>query len=799
MTYAIQRDSVIRTRQDLLVVGVRECQNHYASLVQQLLTRTNEFDHADWVKTSTTVNANTIVAPDGTTTAEEVIFNATADAIAQTPASPAVAVTSRAFTGSVWMKIPTGTQQCRIRVTNVAGTETGETVCALTTTWQRFWAHKLFSAVPVDNVVFRIIRVDASGDTVTTLHAWGGQLYRNPSDRDAQKYFPTVTRSAEAAATVAVNASRCNIADNGDGFRCHYSRPTCQDVDNFNAGHTWETTAAMQGLREFRFCRQDAPLPLAGADVMPYLVKAPVAAQEIDPERAVTVNERITFEFEDDAGPGLWNARQSVEGGLVNTATGAGTFWRRWSAIYRNYGNPDGYLKLLKGYVEAGAVESDFQSRGKYLIRNYETDDRRVRLVCGDRLKLTRKSIPAKITNNNYINGPLAAGDLTLTCDDGTELTEPSADYTPVIVLDPDTATEEKCNVTAIVGNVLTVQRGRWGTAAVAHTNTQITFHENAEFGTERTNPALAALGANIIDSIVSLYKYSGLSAAEIDTTTLNAERDTWLPTTVDTTEGTSYGPLIRRSLSQVTDVETLVRELRTLGQVFVWVNNAQQITGRVFAPIQPGQTLTTLDDDSNFVAGTISVDDNDESRISRVLIAYNLPTSASSQYSVAEDFLEVRVDLDVDSEEREYYGDKRLRSILDQWLQPLDSKSAESFTTHILMRFRHGARMLSAQLEIKDDDIEIGDYVRVNTEHVQDVHGANLNSVMQVLKKREVRDNRILIDLLDTGLYHRYGFFAGAGLPVYTSATTAQKDYGFFGDAVGKVGSPLELGYHFW
>ena len=130
MTYAAQRDSLTRTRQDLVVLGVRECQNFYATLVQQLLTRTEEMDHADWVKTSVSVVANNATAPDGTMTADTVTFNATNDAIAQTVVG--TVVTSKAFTGSVYLRVPSGAQQVTIFVRNVAGTQYGATVCPLT-------------------------------------------------------------------------------------------------------------------------------------------------------------------------------------------------------------------------------------------------------------------------------------------------------------------------------------------------------------------------------------------------------------------------------------------------------------------------------------------------------------------------------------------------------------------------------------------------------------------------------------------------------------------------------------------
>lgn len=797
MTYQGQRDAIVRTRQDLLVLGVRECQNFYATTVQQRMQHTDEFDDAVWTKTSLTVTPDNATAPDGSLTADTVTFDATNDSISQVCA-PVFNVSSKAFTASIWMRVPSGSQTVTIYIHNLAETEGKTKQVTLTTTWQRFFVGKKFSATPTDNAVFKVIRT--AGDNATAVQMWRANLSRNVGDLDIEVPFPSTRRITEASTDLSVQVSRCSISDNGDGARCFYSRPTCQSFDDFNAGHTWEDTPRGRGIREYRLCRQNAPFPIAGVETLPYLVSAPVAAQEIDPERALTLNERAPFEFEDDSAPGLWNPRQQSEGALVNTATGVGTFWRRWAAIYRNYGNPEGYLKRLVGFVEAGATEADFQPRGTYLIRNYETSDRRITLTCADRLKLTRKSIPAKINQTNFIQGPLTSGATTITAFNASEITTPTADYTPVLIIDPGTAYEEKVNVTAIdlTTRQLTVQRGRWGTAAVAHAMTQIAFKESAEFGTERSNPSLEPLGENGIDIIIRLYKYAGLSASDIDSATLLSERDTWLPTSLDVTTGTHYGPLLRRSLTQITDVETLARELRALTLLFLWVDNNQKLTGKVFAPVAPGVTLTTLDDDSNFVAGTISVDDNDESRVSRCLIAYHLPPSVTSA-SVAEDFLEVRVDIDVDSEEREYYGEPRLRVLLDQWVMPLDFATAAYFTSHIISRFRHGARMMSAALEIKDDDVELGDFVQVNTKHVQDSFGNNLNSIMQIMKKRAVGDNRFAVDMLDTGLYHRYAFYSAPGLPDYPSATTAQRQYGFYGDANGKVGSPLEYGYYYW
>jgi hypothetical protein len=220
-------------------------------------------------------------------------------------------------------------------------------------------------------------------------------------------------------------------------------------------------------------------------------------------------------------------------------------------------------------------------------------------------------------------------------------------------------------------------------------------------------------------------------------------------------------------------------------------------VTGKLFAPVLPTDLPTAITDDANIIAGSVSVDDNDESRISRALIAYNLPAGGSADST--DDFTNIRIELDEDAEERQNYGEARLRVILTEWLQPSGGPSAEYFTQHLIERFRNGARLFSAKLELKDDAIGLGAYIQVNTKHVQDVHGNNLNSIMQVTKKKQLDDGTFEIEALDTGLLGRYGKYTPDGFADYTSATDTQKSYGYYSDDRGFVGSPVVPGYLYW
>src|SRR5712691_2030674 len=82
----------------------------------------------------------------------------------------------------------------------------------------------------------------------------------------------------------AVAPSTCHAVDAGNGSRCWYSRPTCQDPVDFRI--------STSGLKVFRFCLKNAPLPVQGQDIWPMIKSIDIASQKIDPERAVTINER---------------------------------------------------------------------------------------------------------------------------------------------------------------------------------------------------------------------------------------------------------------------------------------------------------------------------------------------------------------------------------------------------------------------------------------------------------------------------------------------------------------------------
>lgn len=799
--YDAQLAAGTRTPQDLLVLGVRYCANFYAQVVTEEIWGTEEFDSGIWTKSGgTTATAESATAPDGTLTADTLNFAAAADNIKQ--GSIANVSASHAFTGSVWLKAAApGTITIDLHDNAIA--EIATVQVNVTTSWTRFWNHKLFTGAATGSCYLRIRR--QAGD-LAAVYAWGANLYRNPGDVDRDVKFPYVKSFASFP-----SVSKCTAADAGDGSRCFYSFPTCQSPADFNVGNTYELEPGLKGIREFKFCRQDAAMALPDQDVMPLIRTLAQKPQEIDAQNSITKNEKLTVEMEDDAGPGLWDAYKSGDGAKVNTAApGAGHFWRRWRTIFRNYPNPAGYGIHKTGFVFAGAVEADFTQRGpgNYLIWNVEIgNDGRATITLTDRLKILKTKVPAKISSTNLLNGAINGVVTTLSVDDPTQISDPPADGTGQIP-NPPVAGEynvilqienEKMIVVSKTngGNPINVLRGRWGTTAAAHAD-NVAFTEVAEFGTEHTTPAQTPSGVNAMDCIVQALRMGGLAASGIDTARFTLEKE-WIPSTIDRTTGAETGVAFRRTLTEQVEVTKLVQELCEITMLNTFIDeDTQLVSGRLFAPARPSEVLVDLTESESFIAGSVSVDDNDISRFNQVLIGYNL--AAGKAGDSLEDYQNIHSRVDVDAQSAAGEGDKRYKTILTKWLRPGDSAYVDAVAGKLLSRFRRGAALVGFDLELKDDTLKLGAFAKVSTALLQLSTGATASSrIVQIIRKERVGPGRIRYKALDTGLFRRYAFWAPAATPDYNSCTADQKRYGFFGDAQNRVGTMKEDGYYVW
>jgi hypothetical protein len=812
MTYAAERDAMVKTPQAILSLAVTRCANWYATQVLEELWVTEEPIQATWIKSAgITVTTDTTTAPDGGPHGQTIAFAAAGDNIKD----PAIwsAAASNVFTGSVFLKASaSGTLTIDLHDTPIG--EIATVVVNVTTAWQRFWIHKSFTAGAGGAPYLRLRR--QAGD-LASVFMWGANMTKNPVGGDQEIRFPYTYNFASNPL-----AGSCRAADAGNGARCYYAPGGCQDPIHFNPGNDYEATPELQGLREYKFCLKQAPMPIKGALIRPMLVSHDQAAQEIDGIRGaiddsttggfVTKNEEVTYNLEDDENPGPWDLDKAAIGALTNTMAVGGSFFLRWLAIHPNYDNPRGYARLATGFVFPGAVEADFRQRMKGPILNVSVDsDGKVSVKATDGLGLTKFKIPAAISDSNLLQGPITSSQTTISVDDPSEISDPAPnaaaaetfdangvrtggpDWTVTLVFD-----SEKMNVISKTdgGNPITVTRGRWGTAAAAHAN-RIAFQEVAEFGTEQTVPGNPVLGMNYLDAKVVLYRRAGIPAAVINKAVISAEQATWCYSSIDNVFGVTSGTLCRRTVTDPTEIDQLLQEIDRDLVSYQFVDESGLVTTKVFAPPTPATVVVELTDVTNFIERTVSFEDIREARLSRIVVGWDLiPGNDGSKLS---DYLQREVAIEQEQETPGFFGAIRDRVMLSQWIPASDKVQARAIASRMLARFRQGARLVVGHLEAKDDDnVTIGSFVYGTTRVLQKPDGTPDRRLLHVVKKeRDADGSRMSITFLDTAILHRTIFIAPNGQPDYNSATEAQRRYWYIGDANNKVGTAKDDGYY--
>lgn len=129
-----------------------------------LLTYTEQFDNAAWQKNDgSSVTANAVVAPDGTTTADQIDLSASELSRVQQPLS---GQPTASYTFTVWLRVASGSVS--VRFSSSADLD----VITVTDTWQRFTSTKTITTPTQPNLTIR----NEAGGGAKTLYAWGASV-----------------------------------------------------------------------------------------------------------------------------------------------------------------------------------------------------------------------------------------------------------------------------------------------------------------------------------------------------------------------------------------------------------------------------------------------------------------------------------------------------------------------------------------------------------------------------------------------------------------------------------------------
>jgi hypothetical protein len=535
----------------------------------------------------------------------------------------------------------------------------------------------------------------------------------------------------------------CTATGTGDA-KCYNTRSTCKDSANFT------NTVG----KDYKFSLNEAPLPFQGETIRPYLAKDPsYLPTEIDPKKAVTVNSRVTMDFHDE--PDNDVGIDPYVSGRSAYPDAPGTFFLKLLA--RNPYYTGRKVTIKSGF--RGLVEGDYKSSRYILDQIKRLDNGGIRIICKDPLKWAdRVQIPAP-TSGKVTDNPLSSSATTVNCDDTTDYT--SSGWVRL--------KNEIIKYTGKTGTSFTgCTRGEFDTTAAEHKQN------------EKIQQCYVKEDTNVVDIILDIdQNHVGIVAADIDTTEFNAEKAAWLTQFTFT--------LVKSKPQKASEILTELLEQCTASQW--WSEEDQKLRFKVIAP--DIGTYDLLTDQSNNIK--VHVDDNEKSRISRVVVYYN--KDAIGDIKKPESYANAYIDWDVDAESADEYNESAIKTIYATGI--LTETIASVVASRYRRRFRNPAKKATVTLELKDSGIKTADFINLQTRYIQDVDGTEKARIYQVLKKRQKSPGQVEYTMLDTAWELNYGFIAPAGQPDWDGASSAQKLYAYIGDANNKLGTAKEDGFY--
>lgn len=844
MTYAANLAALDRTPQWLVYIYMTRCDNHYTvNTKPNLLLRSEDLTNAAWVSIGTP-----IITADAFTDSDGIVYDRIEDddaGVAEYKRQDSgVAAAGKTVTLSVMARRATP-GDVTISVSD-GGAEIGSLTAKVGATPIRLSVTKTFTGGAVGNMFVRLHPTD--GVAASTGIADFSQMQLTEGSF-ALAYQKTVAATAQT--------SICTATDQGDGARCCYSVPTCQDIANFKTTQSGPNP----GLRLFKFCLQGSPLVKDG--VLPLLKEPTFLGQEIDPAKSVTIRERVILNFLEDTQSGNFDADKLP--GLTNTST-TGHFWRRFREIYRNYSERRVVIKT--GFI--GDAESEYQTDFDGLMKDFKINSNGTATIeVVSKLSRVRRKIPNNISDTNTVRtGFVGFGrgvPFFIDVEDASEFTDPSklsANAEVLIEVGYDrefqlsgvvTFTEGSTSVTGsgtafvseiglelynriwaetddemhaeqissvasqtglnlvrpytgkggqaraqyrmsnfyqllavdVVNRRIQVQGGVWTTPNDRTYAPGIKIREVIWLGSES---ATAVTPEDAIDSAIRVLRRCGIPEADINVTALQAERDL-------AHSGTSRVDVIRLITEEI-DTSDLLQELQEIG-LFNVFQDGTQITGKAYYPPLPNVALPTYDEASGFIAGSQSVEDNDEdNRLTRTTVAFDKRGDLDGDKPGH--YFRIMTRLNATSESASGYGDRKEKTILSKNLARTGTLAAIAAGGRTLQRFRDGAKSFPFSLELKDAGLKLGDFFVASTSRIQTVIGATASRTFQVIKKKRASLGKWDFEALEAFGAHRVAFIGSNALPAdYDSATSAERKYAFIGDSSDRVGNAHEDGYY--
>jgi len=257
---------------------------------------------------------------------------------------------------------------------------------------------------------------------------------------------------------------------------------------------------------------------------------------------------------------------------------------------------------------------------------------------------------------------------------------------------------------------------------------------------------------------------------------------------------------LFRAVLSEPENLDKLFFEITDILDAKAWVGEDLRITIRRNVQNAPGRAYYRMTDGGNIVDNSASVDFNEKSRLTRMLIYWHKSVLGKKDDPAAFD----RLDIAVDAEAEASYGDVVEKKVFCRWIDPITNEedSAETYVKNLGMRqvrrSRDAQPLIALSLSLRDLGIKTGDHVRLDTDELVKFNGDPItNEIFQVVKRELQDDFSLKVSLLRVST-RRLALIAPDGYPNYLTATDAQKEFGFITLDTGVMENE-DAGYYIW
>jgi len=685
MTYAAAKLKSGRRPIMTARLSLDQCVKAYGQTSTNLLTYSEQFDHANWAKVRLSVTADQATAPDGTVSADKLVCVGTADPSLPQSYDTGVALASLTFTFSVWLWTDADQPiDAQLFLYDNSVGDVGTVAITLTGEPVRYTLAHTFGGAEADTII--VARVDPTNTPAAGnyLYAWGAQLNSGAS---ATHYVKTTAASALSSCTASAAA----------GMECFNTFSTCQDSANYDSLIPQDLT-----LTTAKADILEPPAVAPGGVYIPCIDSIRIAPEKITPGKGLSYRGSVSIECLDfphhDINIDPYVSTRSY------TPTEQGTFFGKLIARHKHYVGR--HIAVTQYFYGEGRFAEDVREL-LYIIDTIDGPDSR------GRVKITAKD-PLILAEASKAQCPVAStGTLAANLASGTTSTfalnaGEGADYPAgahVLRIN-----DELISITSRSVDTFTIAaRGHGGT----------TPDDHAQDDTVQLCYVADGTAAARVDLVLAdlLENYAAMPAAYIPTAEWNTEADTW-----------ANGYYLETIISEPTPVNTLLSEICIETNSDLWWSALdQEIKWQTQTPEFSSLEVLT---DADFVNNSALIKSRQSERVSRVL--YYSEVRNWTEAREVKNYKALQSRRDLTGESAIAYNAPAIKKIFARWMQNITNTG--EVASRYLSRFKDPPLLLSGDVDLKDINKTVGQHINVLSDIAQAVDGSPLGIEMQIL-----------------------------------------------------------------